>query len=269
MKVYEQNIKKRLYTLLIPYLLWNLIALALWECRYFANTGHFISDLRFILYSFWTSITKGGVVSSSPIDYPLWFVRDLMVISLLSPIVHYVLKHVKIAGLAVVGMLWLLDVNFNIPGLSSIALFFFSAGAYFSIHGISPLNIPFRKTLYLAYTVSVLGFVLTRNCAYGHVFENLNILLGIPVFLIVIAASIVRIDIGHNGLLNNSTFFIFALHALIIKNVQSCIDSVMDLSPTVSFFVVPSLTVMICICCYAIVSRYFPRIANILTGNRG
>lgn len=291
MQVYRRNIGKRVSTLLIPYLLWNLIALLLWQLRCMVNIGHMMLDAKFVVCSFWAATFDGA--SSSPIDYPLWFVRDLMVMCLLSPVIYFALRRGRTLWLFVTGILWFFDFNSRIPGFSSVAMFFFSVGAYLSIYGVDPLKIPYKKILYVAWAVSAAGFLATWDCSVGQIFKNLNILTGIPAVLTACAALLsgkmhhinlfvkpktiefARITEARNErtkfneFLNNSAFFIFAFHALIIKNISSCINSVAPLSPAVEFFVIPSVTIVVCLCCYAIARKCCPRVVNILTGNRG
>ena len=267
MQVYRRNIVKRVRTLLIPYLLWNLIALLVWQLRCRMNIGHMMLDAKFVLGSFWATPFENG--SDAPIDYPLWFVRDLMVICLLSPVVYYALRRVGILWLVATGISWFFDFNIPVPGFSSIAVFFFSVGAYFSIRRVDPLGMPHRKALYAAWALSALCFLVAQNSSVAHIFKNLNILLGIPAVLTACAAMMHAHIPPPNRFLNNSTFFIFAFHALIIKNISSLIDSVVPLAPAVMFFVVPTVTIAVCLCCYAIAGKCAPRIVDVLTGSRG
>ena len=83
---YGALLKKKLRTLVIPYLFWNI---GLFACVMFAQTigvmnGYF-PDLRAI------TMEKGAnlllSVSENPINLPLYFLRDLFVCFLLAPIV--------------------------------------------------------------------------------------------------------------------------------------------------------------------------------------
>lgn len=106
-KLYKQKLLKRIYSLLIPYLLWNLIAYIVYT--YLQQT---MQPSQF-MESFWVVADKGG---HSPADGPLWFLRTLMILIIAAPFFYYLSKWRYAKYLvSVVVIFWLL----NIPGTSS------------------------------------------------------------------------------------------------------------------------------------------------------
>ena len=71
-----------------------------------------------------------------PADVPLWFVRDLMVMVLLSPAIYYLLMHGARLYLPLVAVLYVCGAGATLPGLSTNALLFFSLGAFFRLRGV-------------------------------------------------------------------------------------------------------------------------------------
>ena len=69
-----------------------------------------------------------------PINYPLWFIRDLMVLVVFSPLVYAMVRYLRQYALALLGFLWLIYDGVSSPGLSPTAWFFFSLGAFYSVH---------------------------------------------------------------------------------------------------------------------------------------
>jgi len=65
----------------------------------------------------------------------MWFVRDLMVIVLLSPVVYWLVKKTKGFFVLLIALFYVSGVWIDIHGLTSATVFYFSAGAYFSIFG--------------------------------------------------------------------------------------------------------------------------------------
>ena len=113
-KRYQQKLQTRFHTLLIPYLLWNAILLGLYTLAYILGfpqdiNGKNIADYTIIDYirSFWDrgSYDEGNFV---PILCPFWYIRNLLVMSLLSPIVYYFVKYIREAFLLFVAVWWLL-----------------------------------------------------------------------------------------------------------------------------------------------------------------
>ena len=70
----------------------------------------------------------------TPVNYPLWFLRDLICMSALSPLFYAFFKYLKIYGLLILLALYLSVWETNIAGLSMTAIMFFGAGSYMGIY---------------------------------------------------------------------------------------------------------------------------------------
>ena len=68
---------------------------------------------------FWAD--KGGM----PASYQFWFVRDLMVAVLLSPVLYLIVKHLKAFGVFRLRVLWLFGIWFHVTGFNIDAFFLF------------------------------------------------------------------------------------------------------------------------------------------------
>ncbi len=110
---YKTLIKKKVLTLAVPYLLWNVIFIL-----FYLAAGSVVPRIgqrvaKFHLDTLYGFIDKLLGLSGSPLDGPLWFVRDLFVLFLILPLIVAAMKYAK----------WLLYLGF-------IALFVFSANIY-------------------------------------------------------------------------------------------------------------------------------------------
>lgn len=266
---YAGKLKKRLRTLLVPYLLWNLIAAVL-------------------IYSFraWGSI-RGGVPPISfmeqvsgwggwwgedvSFDGPLWFIRYLMFLCLLAPLVWWLVRHL--------GIYWVL--------LCAVALMFssyfegictFSAGAFFQIHGKNLLE-EFRRIRVPSYILSVFfltGTVLLYdNAALYVVFRGLFILCGIVAAFNLVASGLGSGNLSVRPLLGQSSFFIFAAHNILILHevshwlVLHIIPGVgNELYNCIDLFLRPAFAVLICVSLFWLMSKVTPRLLALLTGGR-
>ena len=148
--IYIRKLKNRMKTLLIPYIIWNIIPvlLALFKrlpcfSSLFPNIHKVQLDfsLSAILSNFWdaskgifiqpeTSTTTSEVVSSNiyPIDVPLWFVRDLMIVVLCTPILYWLLKRTRYYFVLLLGALWFTLAYWDLGHLNQLmtAFFFFT-----------------------------------------------------------------------------------------------------------------------------------------------
>ena len=125
---YKKKIWRRMKTLLLPYLIWNLLMAV--KLKTFSWN---------IFWAFWcpagiqTDWFGHEQLMTAPANMPLWFLRDLMVVSLLTPIIYILVKKLGYWLMALLTVLYLSGVCAFIPGLSAYALFFFTIGAFLSI----------------------------------------------------------------------------------------------------------------------------------------
>ena len=139
-KTYWNKLRRRVKTLLVPYIIWN-IAMAV------------------KLKSFSLSIFV------EPANMPLWFLRDLMVISLLTPIIYIIVRKLGYWLIGLLAISYLSGVYAFIPGLSVYAIYFFTFGAFLSIHKMD-LVASLKRVEIPAYVLSVLfaiSMLLTYN----------------------------------------------------------------------------------------------------------
>ncbi len=153
--VYRQKMLRRAKTLLIPYLIWNLLM---------------VMKLKTISWSFfWNYIPEAGRQIDwfgaehylvAPANMPLWFLRDLIVVSLLTPIIYIGVHKLGYMLIIVLTILYLSGVCPFIPGLSAYAIYFFMLGAFLGIRKLDLIETAMRVE-FPAYILSIiLGTVM-------------------------------------------------------------------------------------------------------------
>ena len=158
-----QKMKKRVITLLVPYLIaclflpgFYLVMELIPGTSGFINSATPFSDKLFLsidqlLIFFYIDAGNG-----SPYAFHLWFLRDLIIIVAVSPILYWI-RNSKINGLVLCAALYGL-VLFDIPILPVYGLFWFMFGAYF----LSELSkMKYRNVLtilFLALSIVELGY---------------------------------------------------------------------------------------------------------------
>lgn len=169
--LYRQKLLRRCRTLLLPYLLWNaLMAVKL---------GHWGG-----WHTFWDYWPQAGCqtdwlgllnLMTAPANMPLWFLRDLMCVTLLTPLLYWLLARPRRAAMVLSAMvLWFLSgvAAFAVPGLSACALCFFALGAWVAIGGRDLVQVAMRCE-WPAYVVAA-GLLVAMVCTYGQpVFSSL------------------------------------------------------------------------------------------------
>ncbi len=99
---YREMLRSKFVSLLVPYVLFNVL-LAAWF--YFAGSIEMMGS--------WGYLRSEGLfvkvfgIGTTPINYPLWFLRDLLVVFLLSPVLLLLFKEAPSVGLVSLFVLWI------------------------------------------------------------------------------------------------------------------------------------------------------------------
>jgi surface polysaccharide O-acyltransferase-like enzyme len=273
------KIGKRFRTLLIPYIIWNII-FVLWYVviQNLPGIGGYInSDM--------ISFASGGTTSSNlynffvaPAAFHLWFLRDLIIIVLLSPIIYYALKFGK----------WITVVFFILltPYIQNATTTFNQFGiAYFVLGGaiamFSNLDLITIKFNIVITFIAIIIYV-------GHAFLNA---IGIHVsFLyydfISSVAGIICVWKLYDWIVKISTmvnffsklrfifsysFFIYLFHEPainIIKKIGLRLLGIQEWSLILLYMINPILMVVASILIARLLQHLFPRVYSILVGGR-
>lgn len=277
-KSYSQKIKARVHTLLIPYILWNLFMLALYGIAYAIGypqniNGGSLADFQFTDYLrlFWDrgSYENGNFV---PILCPLWYIRNLLIMSILSPLMYYIIRYVRELFLIAITFWWLTTYhNAFIPQ----TILFFSLGAYFSIFDINPLKIVSEnKTIVLfLFGIFAVGDIFSHivmGTPINLQLHRISLILNIPV-LLLLADWCVRHEFT-SKYLPNSAFIVFCVHYPIVVLLRRfCISTFSDSSDFIHlllYFACVIVATSLSIGFYCLLERFFPKVKNILSGNR-
>lgn len=274
---YAYKIKKRVKTLLIPYIFWNLLSLVLFFLQqsllsdYSSGNKKLIVDWTISDYvmAFWNMNMVNAIDNPFPICSQFWFIRDLMVVMILSPIVYFFVKRLRIFSILILGAFYICGYWFDVVGFSITALFFFSAGAYFSIFKKNMVTV--AKQLF---PVSAVFYILTTVilCLSEFTWYKINIIIGI-FFAIGLSSILIEKSICKtNTFLSKASFFIFAYHMILLplgkKMVFKLISPESDLTITMFYFLLPISIIAIGVCCYYVLRRYFPVVTGVISGGR-
>lgn len=287
---YFQKLRKRVKSLLVPFLIWNTISIVLPLAGVFMHDGWLGIQNFFQEHNYWhlywdckqwnldrTNWLGGADFASSPYLVPLWFLRDLMVVVLCSPILYLLLKKLKMVGLFLLAVCYVTGVFIHIPGVSTTAFFFFGMGGYCKIHEIDVTQITHRYR-YLSYTIAFTLWITCtlldgHNTSMGNVIYPFYVLFGFFA-LISLSSVIVKNDIIQiPPFLSNSSFFIYLSHTILITPlVSKAVNSIFGLSNpmlmTIGYLVKPVVIALICLSFYYILNRFLPSICRALTGGR-
>ena len=274
-QVWVGKVKKRVRTLLLPYILWNTLALVVgfayeWFRARFNPEVVSMSLLETIRHNGGLNIFWGSTWGL-PIDYPLWFIRDLIVFVVITPLVFFFVKKCRILGISVLFIVGSLNWDFE-------GLFFFVLGAWFQLFSCDFCAV-FTKIKWPAYIISVVGVFLIAITYREHPEAYKYIKYIFVFFGVVSIVNIASFIVGHglfseNSFLPSSSFFIYASHAILILHdfahyiTLHLLPFESVVGKCVVMIVKASLAVGICLALFALMKKWTPKTLSVLTGNR-
>lgn len=292
--IYKEKIRKRLRSLLVPFVLWNLVCIPLtclvlyfehYQLHPIQDIQEYIGNIRW-LHIFWdhtiTFIHYPNLLGMksiyvSPLLGTMWYVRDLIVMVVLSPIVYLFIQKTGKYGILLLTILFLLRIWPTIT-LSQLSVYFFSLGAFYSIR---------RKDFQAPITVKAFAYIVTAGIlsaflllggsenSIGWQLTPLFTLAGtFSVFFLTATLVDRRPDVQLPALLGNSSFFVYALHIEFALPIGFLIAKTITLHSTnpvvliVRYFLTPVIIYAICVSIYWMLRRFCPKVLSLFTGNR-
>lgn len=270
---YFKKIHARLHTLLIPFLFWNIATLLVIALgQYFPLTQTFFSGKNPLIANFdyfdYPRYIFG--VGINPISYPFWFIRDLMLLCLLSPIILIANKNIPLIFNFTLLYCWIFNYSF-IFSPSNVALLFFSVGCYFAITG---KNL-FAFDDYGKYITPIYLMIIFIDCLfYGELIglQKIGILFGIVSALYLtkfLASSNIKSLLLS---LSHASFFVFAAHEPLLSAIRKVAYKILepksDFLTLMLYFLVPIIVITFLVWLYYQLKYIFPKFLQIITGGR-
>jgi len=276
MEKYFEKLKSRIKTLLIPFLFWNvatlvLIALAqaipatqvLFSGRNASISSYGISDYLTAIFG----------IGRMPIAYQFWFIRDLMLLILLSPVINLANKHGSIPFIFLLLVCWLLGV-WPVYAPSDEATFFFCTGAVLGASGTGLfINDRYGVAVIAAYLPIVVADVLFIQEAFHPYLHRLGVVLGVVAALFLTKLILASRHLKSALLsLSAASFFVYATHEPLLTVARKVAYKIMapqsSLLVLALYFVIPTLVITFLVVAYRILWGISPRIVSIVTGGR-
>ena len=242
-KLYCEKLRRRVQTLLRPYLLWNLLIIALYAIgqavvpSLFSGANTKIADYSLAEWAqaFWV-VDK----TQSPINPPLWYIRDLMVMVVLSPILYWLMKNRVVGALFLCVMLALAMVDVvPLVWLQPRYILLFGLGAWGALHGLPQLRFRGWVALLAALVcgAGMVGFFMTKG-AVQYAILQATILVG--AFLLLYLSHYVAVVRGWRvpKLLDRSYFFIYLFHYIPLALMMRVLRKVVVPTTNLEFFAI-------------------------------
>ncbi len=271
-----QKFRSRIATLLIPFLFWNaLVFLFFAVAQNLPATAHYFTGERPLVtqldFPRQLAVFLGVGEFQYPVAYQFWFIRDLMIMVLLSPLIYLLLRVVALPLLAALFLLWFFDLRWHMfIQMDPASLFFFTLGAWFGMRGFSPEWIDRHFRILLLFYVALIVLYLATENFYlyqGVILAGVVVVFGVTRYLV--QTQRIRLTLEH---LAKYSFFLFALHEPVLSIVRKVMLKVAapqsDPAIFLLYFFSAVVTILLVLFCYRLCERVAPGILRIATGSR-
>lgn len=272
---YIKQSRKRVYTLAIPYLGWIAIT---WIAGIIYNLIKYDTTFTQLLSETWQNLYY--ILWAGPLYFPFYFIRDLIVLSLLAPLWHWLIKHTSWVWLVASLLLYFSPIEL-FTGLSTRLLFYYSLGAFFGIKGY--------RELIISRPIGVISILITLIATSVYIIQPVASAWHTPslklfeiALIVVILYALQRSDttkplFAWCQKMGIYSFFIYSTHQIYIVNFargfQERILSYFrapldDLLNVVIYITFPIAIVAILVAVYKIWAKVAPRSLSLLLGGR-
>lgn len=281
-KLYLNKLKTRLRTLFVPYILWSTLCFIITVVR-----GQVEPTLLNYVEGLWdTALWKEGTRFSRtlpgfPLDMPLWFVRDLMVLVLISPLIWLILKKTRGWGILLFAAWWF-PAHDKFFGFGADSLFFFSLGALFSMKRTDFVRTASKYAIPL-YVAAAVMTVLDFLVMYNNFIQYHQLRFNWPIFnvyvlciagaALVLAEKLARTKCSDCLIsLSPSSFFLFAAHFVWLVPLRDFLLNYFapasDVGVILFYFAFIIFHCATVTALYFLMRKFLPKTTSILTGGR-
>lgn len=270
---YFIKVKKRIKTLLVPYLFWNSLILLLLIVQQSVVPGLGAGGATLIKNYTLVDWIKAYWL---PVSGQLWFVRDLFIVSILSPLVYYALKKCRIYALLFLGIIWYSGLIMqNIQNFTIMSLFFFTLGAYCSLFDKNIIGITkpyFKLSVFLFVVISVIIMLNRGNDILSNYLLRINILVELIILFNVTAYLVSERKWSMSNFLSKSSFFIYIFHYqftfLFLRLACKFLSPQSELMLFLIYIACPVFVIGLGLVIYYCLEKYFPKVLVVVAGGR-
>lgn len=289
---YKDKLKKRIRTILIPYLLWNAIAISkivilkigAWvvKGKPLDNVLSFFEENGFINL-FWscnewyarTNWFGHELIEFGPILIPMWYLRDLMIFFILTPAIYWCLKRKKKLFLSVLFLLYISGIRLQIPGFS-LSIIYFVIGCSMALNNLNIIKVFYnRRKLFYGIMLLLLPFMIfldNKDTIVNDIIYPLFVFVLVPCYINITTSLMQQKIIKPMPELSKSSFFVYAFHIMILGYCASIIKLIIPsdfwILASIRYLFTPLFCVLVCYTCYIIMKRVVPNCLSTLIGGR-
>lgn len=284
---YIDNLKKKIKTLMIPYILcntiWIIIFLILQNLSftsvYFTSANNLILNWDLVeWFNRYFYFNINGSTIMYPFVFPLWFIRDLFIMNILSLIIKFLVDKLKFLFLIIILFVWCGNIwipnEYNLIYLNIQSVVFFTLGYYFVKYNISFESLRRINCLYVSIVyifmlgINALLFYLNVKLDCIH---QISILIGV-LFWIRVSSYIVNSNLKNKLMwFQQSIMMIYLFHEFTLTMIRKVLTKVLPQTIIIQLFEYIGavvITIIITILLDRIIKKYFSNFYKLIVGGR-
>lgn len=241
--------------------------------------------------------------STVPILLPFYFIRNLIVVDLFTPLLHFLLRSrggkvspCAFVTIALLSFLYFTQTSFIIPGFTAETFFFFGWGAFLSLNRFELSEVFYSRR----WTIAIVTIILfVAMLCKGYLFSRAGKIIA-PFFTVSVVMAMINLATWvvkrscsdsmssklKDGAIRwqDATFLIFAFHFFIHHDVFKLLNRIggaltgyydvrmMEMANRFPYVVIMNyllrivIIVAICMFVYVILRKFLPRVCSILCG---
>ncbi len=265
--------KNRTFSILIPYLLWNTIYFMLFVLLTKIPLSSFFMDTKEIPID---RITIIAAVFGHIYNKSYWFMYQLILFIVISPIIYYLIKNhfgiLFLLGVLIINY-WIERIPGGTYGIRINSLVYWVMGAYFALHQREKLyNRSKNGKWYLVVSLLLiairfyLGFITQKVTVSNYI---LNLLLLLNVISLWFAFDILRLTAVYEWM--KMSFFIYSVHPLIVDTIKKGIAALLpenDIMALTNYIISGVGGILISVLIGKLMIQLAPKLFHILSGGR-
>ena len=278
---YVKQVKKRCRSVLSVFVIFSVISFVVCHLVFkFTGAGVIgMIDERISKNLFY-------VLFQNPFAFQLWFLAQLFIMSIVSPLIYFLIKRLRFIFPVILACLWFADKQLVVGGytlFNSDAYMFFTLGAYIAVNGLNFKRL-FEKTenkkmciisLVLWFAVVTIYTIFSATAEKSSFIQLILFKLSVLLGIVSMWLSYDRLDarlLEHpvTKTLSENNFMVYLLHEpllhIIFMSTVTYFKS--DIIHILLYFVLPVIIILLCAYIGKILRNKCPRLNSILTGGR-
>lgn len=270
----RRKLCRRVHSLVIPYFFWNVVFML------FVGVVHATAPSLLTYKRSFADMTLPQVANCfwnlSQGLIPLWFIRDLVIMSLFSPLIYIALHHkYHIWVISALFLFYLSGCFHYAPGLGMRCSFPYMLGACFSING-KDLVTELRKKLLTVTVVSLTAILIDTILWSQHIsvfyINRIGQIFGALALFTWFSTAVENHLLKPNAFYSKGSFFVFVFHMFIIyipAKLWVYLVPVNGWTAALALILIPLMVSYACLGIYWLLQKAFPKITSMAMGERG